>query len=384
MTGVGPAAPMSWLAARQVAGQLAPLRTVEVALSAAAGHALAGDVAALTDLPAFTASAMDGWAFRGDPPWTIAPEGTALLPGTASAVATGAAVPPGADAVLRMEDGEIHPERGLLAPSGRPPAAGADLRPRGSECVAGDVLAARGVRAGPVVLGLLAAAGHDRVVVVVPPVVDVLVLGDELIDTGPARDGLVRDALGLMLPPWLSTLGAEAPPARRVADTAQALRAAIADSSGDLLVTTGSTARGPRDFLHAVLASVGAELAVDSVRVRPGHPMLMATLSDGRPLVGLPGNPLAAVSGLLTLVAPAVQALAGLSPGPVRSTVLTAAVTGHPVDVRLVPVHDGTPLHFVGPAMLRGLAEADALAVVPPGGAAAGDRVQVLALPWTC
>ena len=373
---------MSWLAAHRAAGRLAPLRTVEVALSAAAGHGLAGDVAALTDLPAFTASAMDGWAFRGDPPWTIAPEGTALLPGTASAVTTGAAVPPGTDAVLRMEDGEIHPERGLLTPSGRSPAPGADLRPRGSECVAGDVLAARGVRVGPVLLGLLAAAGHDRVEVVVPPVVDVLVLGDELIDSGPARDGLVRDALSLMLPPWLSMLGAEAPPARRVADTAQALLAAIADSSGDLLVTTGSTASGPRDFLHAVLASAGARLAVDSVQVRPGHPMLMATLSDGRPLVGLPGNPLAAVSGLLTLVAPAVRALAGLSPAPVRSAVLTAAVTGHPVDVRLVPVADGTPLHFVGPAMLRGLAAADALAVVPPGGATAGDRVQVLALPW--
>ena len=384
MTDVGPPWPMSWQAARQLAGSVGPLASVEVALSAAAGHGFAEDVAALTDLPAFTASAMDGWAFRGDPPWTIAPQGTALLPGTASAVSTGAAVPPGTDAVLRMEDGQIHPERAVLAPSGRTPVPGADLRPRGSECAAGDVLVARGARASPAVLGLLAAAGHDRVAVVVPPVVEVLVLGDELIDSGPARNGLVRDALSLMLPPWLTTLGAEAPPARRVADTAQALRAAITGSSGDLVVTTGSTARGPRDLLHAVLAAAGAELTVDSVQVRPGHPMLMATLSDGRPLVGLPGNPLAAVSGLLTLVAPAVQALAGLSPGPERSTVLTSAVRGHPVDVRLVPVQDGTPLHFVGPAMLRGLAAADALAVVPAGGAAAGDRVQILAMPWTC
>ena len=149
------------------------------------------------------------------------------------------------------------------------------------------------------------------------------------------------------------------------------------------MVTTGSTAGGPRDHLHAVLASAGARLIIDSVRVRPGHPMLMAELADGRRLVGLPGNPLAAVSGLLTLVAPAVHALAGRAPAPARTTVLAAAVKGHPRDVRLVPVSAGTALHYVGPAMLRGLAAADALAVVPPGGAAAGDTIEVLALPWT-
>jgi molybdopterin molybdotransferase len=147
------------------------------------------------------------------------------------------------------------------------------------------------------------------------------------------------------------------------------------------VVTTGSTAVGPRDHLHAALGRLGAELLVDGVDVRPGHPMLMARLADGRPLVGLPGNPLAAVSGLLTLVAPAVRALAGLPPQDVRQVRLDAAVKGHPRDVRLVPVRGGTPVHHVGPAMLRGLAAADALAVIPPGGAVAGDRVQVLPLP---
>jgi molybdopterin molybdotransferase len=383
VTGEGPPGPASWRAARELAGGLRRLATVTVALSAAAGLALAEDVAALTDLPAFAASAMDGWAFRGEPPWTIAPAGTPLLPGTASAITTGGAVPAGADAVLRIEDGEIQPDRGLLLACGRTPPVGADVRLRGSECVAGEVLARGGARATPAVLGLLAAAGHDSAAVVVPPVVDLLVLGDELLDRGPARDGLVRDALSLMLPPWLAAVGAEAPPARRVGDTAGALRDAISACSGDLVVTTGSTAGGPGDHLHAVLAAAGARLLIDSVLVRPGHPMLMAELADGRRLVGLPGNPLAAVSGLLTLVAPAVHALAGLAPAPARTTVLATAVKGHPRDVRLVPVSAGTVLHFVGPAMLRGLAAADALAVIPPGGAAADDTIEVLALPWT-
>jgi len=379
---VGQTPPRSgWSAARSLAAAQAPLATVDVELSAAAGLVLAQDVAALTDLPPFTASAMDGWAVRGDPPWTIAPEGTALLPGTAAAITTGAPAPDGTDAVLRMEDGEIQPDHGVLVPRGLAPRAGADLRTRGCECSAGDVVARSGTRAGPVVLGLVAAAGHDRVRVVMPPVVDLLVLGDELLDRGPARDGLVRDALSHMLRPWLAALGAEAPPARRVGDSVSALVEAIQACSGDLLVTTGSTAAGPRDHLHAALATLGATLLVDGVGVRPGQPMLMARLADGRPLVGLPGNPLAAVSGLLTLVAPALAAMAGLVPGAPQTMSLAEPVKGHPLDVRLVPVRDGRPLHYVGPAMLRGLAAAQAVAVIPAGGAAAGDEVEVLALP---
>ena len=109
--------------------------------------------------------------------------------------------------------------------------------------------------------------------------------------------------------------------------------------------------------------------------------MLLARLADGRPLVGLPGNPLAAVSGVLTLAAPALRALSGLPSAPRLTTTLTEAATGHPRDVRLIPVREGAPVHHVGPAMLRGLASADALAVVPAGGAAAGDEVELLPLP---
>ena len=184
-----------------------------------------------------------------------------------------------------------------------------------------------------------------------------------------------------MLPPWLAALGAEVSPGRRVLDTVAALRDALAGSTGDVVVTTGSTAAGRHDHLHAVLAAAGAELLVDGVDVRPGRPMLLARLTDGRRLVGLPGNPLAAVSGLLTLVAPTIRSLAGLPASPLRLVTLVESVTGHPTDVRLVPVQAGRPLHHVGPAMLRGLAAADGLAAIPPLGAAAGDEVELLPLP---
>jgi molybdopterin molybdotransferase len=371
----------SWQQARTLAADLRSLRAVEVALSAAAGLVLASDVVARTDLPPFTASAMDGWVVCGPPPWSLRSEGDGLVPGTAAPIVTGGPVPEGADAVLRSEHGEIDPELAVVRPIGPAPLTGADLRVGAVECRAGDVVAPRGSRIVPAVLGLAAAAGADTLTVIVRPIVDLLVVGDELLDAGPAHGSFVRDALGPMLPSWLGALGAEATPARRVPDTSEALAEAIAGSSGDLIVTTGSTASGPRDHLHPVLAELGAQLLADGVDVRPGHPMLLARLVDGRPLVGLPGNPLAAVSGVMTLVRPAVRALAGLGPDPRTTTRLTASVTGHPRDVRLIPVRGGTPVHHVGPAMLRGLASADALAVVPPGGARAGDEVELLPLP---
>ncbi|MGH3327529.1 MAG: molybdopterin-binding protein, partial [Streptomycetales bacterium] len=224
--------------------------------------------------------------------------------------------------------------------------------------------------------------GHDRVEVVRSPRADVLVLGDELLPAGPPRDGRVRDALGPLLPAWLRALGADVERLVRVRDTAEALRAEMGGSTADLVVTTGGTAGGPVDHVHAVLDDLGATYLVDGVAVRPGHPQLLARRTDGRLVVGLPGNPLAAVSGVLTLVMPVVQGLRGERPPVPATAPLTEEATGHPRDTRLVPVLGGTPLHYAGPAMLRGLAAADGMAVIPPGGAGKGDLVEVLALPW--
>jgi molybdopterin molybdotransferase len=380
-----------WEQARTVAveaGRAAePLPVVELPLAAALGRTLAAALTARSDLPPWPTSAMDGWAVRGEGPWRVV--GTVLagsrpqplVAGTAVRIATGAGLPPGADAVLRREDGTEDGPEDTARLRGPRPAAGTDVRPAAGECRTGDEVAATGTPVTPALLGLAAAAGYDRLPVVVPPRVQVLVLGDELLDDGVARDGQVRDALGPMLPGWLTALGAEACHPQRVPDTAEALAAALAGTDADLVVTTGSTARGPVDHLHAVLARAGARLLVDGVAVRPGHPMLLARLSDGRPLVGLPGNPLAAVSGLLTLAEPVLRGLLRRpEPDPVRMT-LREPVTGHPHDTRLVPVRGGVPLHHVGPAMLRGLVAADAMAVIPPTGGQTGSDVRLLRLP---
>ncbi|MEV5851628.1 molybdopterin molybdotransferase MoeA [Streptomyces anulatus] len=407
-----PPPPLSWDRARAAAaraGRAGPPATIRLPLDRALGHVLAEALGALTDLPSFDTSAMDGWAVAGPGPWAfgagaglLAGRGpaTALPDGAAVRIATGARVPPDTTAVIRSEHAHADEAKGLLH-ARRPVVAGQDIRPRGQECRSGEQLVPAGTVVTPAVLGLAAAAGYDALPAVPRPRVDILVLGDELLASGLPHDGLIRDALGPMLGPWLRALGAEVSVPRRLGDDAGALREALTASDADLIVTTGGTASGPVDHVHPVLDALGAELLVDGAAVRPGHPMLLARLPapgqsrgtpDGPYLVGLPGNPLAAVSGLLTLAEPLLAGLAGRPAQDAYRALVHAEVHGHPHDTRLVPVvHRAgraggrdhvAPLRYNGPAMLRGIAAADGLAVVPPGGVRSGTEVEILDLPW--
>ncbi|MBX7555113.1 molybdopterin molybdotransferase MoeA [Streptomyces sp. tea 10] len=385
-----------WHQARETAARAARARPrrapVSVPLDDALGLVLAAPLDALTDLPSFDTSAMDGWAVAGPGPWQVRDEGVLaghglsepLTDGEAARIATGARIPADTTAVLRGEHGHTDTQGRLHAT--RDLAHGQDIRPRGQECRKGDQLLPIGTLVTPAVLGLAAAAGYDTVTAVPRPRAEVLVLGDELLTEGLPHDGLIRDALGPLLPPWLRALGAEVVAVRRIGDDAEALHRAVTGSDADLIVTTGGTAAGPRDHVHPILDRIGAELLVDGVTVRPGHPMLLARTKDDQHLVGLPGNPLAAVSGLLTLAEPLLRTLAAY-PAPERYALpLTEAVQGHPDDTRLVPVvlrgDRAVPLHYNGPAMLRGVAAADALAVVPSGGAPQNAQTELLDLPW--
>ncbi|MFD3835914.1 molybdopterin molybdotransferase MoeA [Streptomyces sp. NPDC058642] len=389
----------AWPEARAVAGRAARAGTraarrapVCVPLDTALGLTLAGPLTALTDLPSFDTSAMDGWAVAGPGPWDVRDEGVLaghaepqpLTDGEAVRIATGARIPLDTTAVIRSEHGRTDAQGRLHAT--RDTRHGQDIRPRGQECRSGDQLLPVGTLVTPAVLGLAAAAGYDTLTAIPRPRAEVLVLGDELLTEGLPHDGLIRDALGPMLPPWLRGLGAEVIAVRRLGDDAQALYKAITTSDADLIVTTGGTASGPVDHVHPTLQRIGAELLVNGVKVRPGHPMLLARTKENQHLVGLPGNPLAAVSGLLTLAEPLLRTLAARpAPEPYTLPVRDEA-HGHPYDTRLIPVvlrgDSAVPLHYNGPAMLRGIAAADALAVVPPGGARPGQELELLDLPW--
>lgn len=374
-------------AARQLAhaaGLAAPGSPESVSLAHAVGRTLATAVTATAPLPGFDASAMDGWAVAGDGPWMpgspiaagddIPPQ--RLAPGAARPISTGAPLPPGAARVIRSERGELRD--GLLHETMAD--AGRHIREAGEESAAGEVLVAQGARLTPPRVALAAAAGYDRVDVVAAVTAQLLVLGDEVIASGHPVPGRVRDVFSPSLPAVLDALGTQPPILARVGDSLADTTAALAAAPAGLLVTTGGSARGAADHVRASLAALGAEVLLDGVRMRPGHPLLLARLG-GTLVLCLPGNPLAAYVGLVAIGGALVDGMLGRPLAPLAEITLVERVLGAP-STRVVPVALGVPTAHQGAGMLRGLAEADALAIIPPGGALAGDRVEILPLPW--
>jgi molybdopterin molybdotransferase len=391
------------VAAAWAAGRAAAPPPVRVPLADADRLALAEPLVARTNLPAFPTSSVDGWAVRGEGPWRITGRVLAggepaplAADGDCTEIATGAMVPPGTTAVVRVENSTIGEDgRVSGAPRDKP-----EWREPGEEAAAGEQLMPAGAAATPGLLGLAASCGYDELAVRPPPRAAVLVFGDELLATGLPGAGRVRDALGPQVPGWLQRLGAalDGPAIGPGVDTLEAHVGTIAaalDKGADLVCTTGGTMHGPVDHLHPALAELGAAYVANTVAVRPGFPMLLATLPapGGRTalLAGLPGNPQSAVVALVTLVAPLIAGWLG-RPEPALSAYprvrLAAPVRGRGDDTHLALVRRDPvgglahPLPHAGSAMLRGLAQAAGFAVIAPStDAAAGDEVPLVPLP---
>jgi molybdopterin molybdotransferase len=393
--------PIGWAAAREAAhaaGLAARPAPVEVPLADAFadGATLAAPLRALTDLPAFPTSSVDGFAVRGPAPWRLVGKvlaGTIPGPvgvGEAVEIATGAMVPSGVEDIIRVEDSTV--DDGLVTGQAR---AVRDWRDRGDEAAAGEELLPGGTVVTPGVIGMAAAAGHDTLVVIPAPRVALVVFGDELLTQGPAGGGRVRDSLGPQLPGWLTRLGAvmAEPPVGPVADTLDAHVDALAKAidGADLVCTTGGTMHGPVDHLHPALAALGASYVADSVAVRPGFPMVLALVPrpGRRPafVAGLPGNPQSAIVAMMSLVAPLLRGLMGAPPAALPPIRLAEPVPGrgdftHLALVRLDETGWARPLAHSASAMLRGLARSDGFAMIAPGtDGAAGAEVPLLALP---
>lgn len=384
-----------WPSARRLAYECATVLPAEpVALPLATGRVLAAELRAATPVPTFTASAMDGWAIRGPGPWRLEgrvaagdPSPRTLATDTAAAVSTGAPLPHGAEAVLRLERGVVDDEERLHA-LGSPLPAGADVRYVGEELARGAELAPAGAIVTPPLVGLAAATGHDTLPVRRLPAVAGIVLGEEIVARGTPARGHIRDAIGVQLPGWLTALGAELTALSFVGDRVDATTAAIAGATADIVVTTGGSSVGRHDHVRAAVECLGGTRVVDGVAILPGHPMLLATLPDGRTVVGLPGNPGAAVATLLTLLAPLVDGMLGHAFGSNPPITTAIAVPGDHRGRRhrLVPAtaRDGlvTPTGADGAAMLSGWARATHALVAPPSGLAAGAPAATIRLPW--
>lgn len=389
----------TWQEARQASFDSAtPIPPGPVPLRTALGRTLAEDVTALQDMPHYASSAMDGWAVNGSGPWILAEPGHRLAPHQASPIVTGGLIPPGAKAVLRSESGAMATdEEGLpvlvLGGGARPgePRNGQHIRKAGEEAAAGDVLIASGTVLNPAHLALAALAGHDSLHVQGKPVVRILLTGSEVVTSGLPAPGRVRDTFGPQLGAVVEMMGGISAGQDKIGDSYDEWLAALEDDAAeeapaDVVITTGGTGRSGTDHLRRAVAELGGRLLIDGIAMRPGHPAVLAELLDGRFILGLPGNPLAAMMALCTVGAPLLAALGHGSLPPISEVPCGTMIDAEPGRTRLMPFRllygMASPAQHAGSGMMRGLAAADGVLVVPPHGIQLGEAAPAFALPW--
>jgi molybdopterin molybdotransferase len=381
---------------------IGPVEPERVSLREGAGRVIAAPAQAAIDLPPFDRTAMDGFAVRaadvsvgaelrviGD----LAAGGAMLTlePGTAARISTGAAIPPGADAILKVEDADVR-NGSVIATAGV--REGLHVRRRGEDLHAGDVLS----RAGDVLtlprLSALASAGVAEVSVHRRPRLDLLVTGSELLPPGaPPEPGKIYESNGLTVSLLAEGAGARVVQHPPVADDFEATREAVERGlQGDILVVSGGVSVGPHDHVKPAFEACGVEEVFWRVRIKPGKPLWFGR--RGRTLVfGLPGNPLSAIVGMALFVVPALRRLSGETGAGPRFDRGRLGEPAGPSDGRttfliskLLPGADGVleawPTERQGSHMTGALGESDGFAVAPHGSGPlpAGAEVDLLRL----
>ena len=338
-------APEAYIA--ELLAALEPLPAVVLPLAEAHGLVLAEDAAAALPVPPWTNSAMDGYAVRaadaagadqspvvlpvdGDVPAGAVP--APLGPGTAQRIMTGAMLPEGADAVVRVEDTDQEPgprplpERVEIRAAPRP---GLNVRRAGENVGVGDPVLGAGAVLSAAALSALASTGTGSVRAVPRARVAVVSTGAELVDPGAALPaGSIPDSNSVLLAGLVVEHGAALASVARSADTAASLAGALtaAAAGADLIVTSGGVSAGAFDPLtmlaedRAALdqdraAGAAIRLRFARVAMQPGKPQGHGTVraDDGRevPLIMLPGNPVSVLVSFRTIVAPALARLMG-------------------------------------------------------------------------
>jgi molybdopterin molybdotransferase len=367
----------------------APVTSDRVALTDAAGRVLADPrIVAAVDVPAFANSSMDGFALRAaDAPGTLRVAGEsaagagstpAVEPGTAIRIMTGARMPPGADAVVPVE--EVAESNGVVSIPASV-SAGAFVRPAAHDTRAGDEVRLAGPLS-PAKLAVLASLGLGSVEVRRRPMVAILSTGDELVAPGdPLRPGQIHDANGPALAAAVTEAGGEPLLLPRVGDDPEAIERVLRGgaASADLVVASGGVSVGRHDHVRAVLERHGT-LDFWRIAVQPGKPLAVGELG-GTTVIGLPGNPVSALVTFELFVRPFVRAMLGLA-GDGRPRVRAVVSERIPKDsgrrafLRVVvdASDDGYVARPAGgqqSSQLRPLADANALLVVPEGADAA-------------
>ena len=331
----------------RVLAAFAPLPAESVPLLDAVGLVLADAVTATEDIPPFRNSAMDGYAVRSgdtrgasfDRPIPLRVIGNVAagaqtdLPvrsGTAIRIMTGAPLPIGADAVVRFEEtdegappsGDSATMRGDIRIR-RVARPGDNVREAGEDIRAGETALTAGTRLRPAEIGLLAAMNRDTAPVHRRPRVAILSTGNEVVDVGlPLRPGQIRNSNSYTLAAMAQRFGATPTLLGVAGDTVAELSSKLAAArDADLIVTSGGVSLGDYDLVKDVLRAEG-EVVIWQVRMKPGKPLAFGHVG-GKPLLGLPGNPVAAAVSFELFGRPAILKLLGrreLAPPTVEAT----------------------------------------------------------------
>ncbi|SIR96060.1 molybdopterin-binding protein [Williamsia sterculiae] len=365
---------------RVVSERIAPLRPQPVPTHAAMGAALAEPLRPQSVFPPADTSAMDGFAVSGPGPWHVLDGAVTagserprpLADGTATVIATGALVPPMTSFVLRRENARQLWGGRLVDVAGRRPGIGNDIRRRGENWTLDCVLARAGTVVGPAVMSAALTAERTTLTVRGPLRAQVVITGDEISTADGLRPGQTRDSLGPVLPTWLRDIGYAQTATEYRSDREFRDDSIVASADAPVIFVVGGTGHGASDHLRSVLHRLGAEIIADRILCRPAGSQLLALLPDGRVIVGIPGNPLAAVTAIMTTGRAVAHSLLGISVAPVRGR-LTAAVRSGTGPARIYPaVQRADGAWDIDPctrtAHLAGLINRTALAVVEGSG----------------
>lgn len=389
------------LVLREARGELS---VEELPLREAYGRVLAEDLASLVDHPDQEDSAMDGYACREEDARAASPENPVHLRvigeapagrpfrgevgrGEAVAVYTGAPIPKGADAVVRVEDTRREGDFVLLFA----PASPQDLRPKGGDLRRGEVYLRRGDLLTPGRLGLAAAMGYPRLRVFRRPRVGILTTGDEVVEPGePLPFGGVYNANAYSLMGLVLEAGGEPVLLGKVPDRPEEVLKRLEGAGPlDLLLTSGGVSMGSYDVVRKVLEEAG-EVIFWRVRQQPGGPLLFARL-QGLPVLGLPGNPVSTMVTfflygrsflfrLLQRTEPPYRPLKARALTPFKGARGKKAFRR---GVLLLPEGTVRTTGDQGSFVLRSMALANALVVLPPDrDAREGEEVEVLPLTF--
>ena len=380
----------------EILSRVRPLGTERVEVLGALGRILAEPIVSRRVIPPWPNSSMDGYALRADDTREDGVELTvvgrvaagalparALRLGEAMRIFTGAPLPDGADAVVPQEDVTADGDR-VRVPARVEP--GAFVRPAGEDVRAGDVVLEAGHRVGAAEVGLLATLGYTRVVVGRRPRVAVLSTGDELADLGREPEGgQVPNTNTYSLMAQVLEAGGEPVNLGVARDDVDAIEGRVRwGMAADVVVSSAGVSVGELDLVREALVRCGAELHLWQVSMRPGKPITFGSLR-GRPVFGLPGNPVSAMVTFEVFVRPALLQMAGaraLDRPRIRARALAAIANPGPrrgyLRVTLAPEASGWGARLTGDqgsAILRSMVAADGLAVlegdtrVPAGGA---------------